>query len=359
MRIVIRVDASKIIGSGHVMRCLTLAQRLRKKDASNEIYFVSRDLPGNLFSLIAEKKFPLMILPRHDENEFPNLEGYGKWLTVPQEIDANEMCAVLQKLSPVDRVVVDHYAIGYPWEIRIRPYTKEIFAIDDLENRVHDCDVLFNQNYGAETKTHYKEKKLVPEHCELRLGLKYVLLREEFLAAKEHLRQRDGQLKNILVFYGGSDPTNETMKALRAFFMLEGRSLTKNLVVNVVVGANNPHADEIRSYCERKHFLRYYCNINFMAELMSRADLMMCAGGSTTWERWFLGVPGLVTAIADNQIASSEEFGKQFFENGVVKYLGTYETVTSNLLAEELLNMMEHPEILQAAQQRCLDSWGK
>ena len=193
---VIRADASEQIGSGHLMRCLTLADRMRRE--GTEVHFICRDLVGNLNHLVCEQGFPLHVLPRHADD--PSLSGYAAWLTVAQETDARETGEVLCTLAPIMRLVVDSYALDEVWERIVRPLVGEIFVIDDLANRKHDCDILLDQNFYCAMQHRYDG--LVPPSCKLLLGPSHALLREEFYAAKKKLRRRDGHLRRILVFYG-------------------------------------------------------------------------------------------------------------------------------------------------------------
>ena len=311
-KFVIRVDSSRKIGSGHLMRCLTLAKRL-KKDNNAEVHFISRDLEGNLNHL-AENNFILHELRRPAE-EF-NLQGYAAWLEVPQNIDAAETSKILKKIGKIDRLIIDSYAIDVTWEKILRPFVDEIFVIDDLANRVHDCDFLLDQNFYADMKNRYNG--LIPPHCELISGPKYALLREEFYTAEKNLRRRNGSCKNILVFYGGVDATNETMKALNALVKLDA----DNLTVNVVAGGSNLNRYEIEKFCSN-HGFNFYCQVDNMAELMNAADLSLGAGGATTLERLFMQLPTIVTAVADNQIETCENYSRA----GFIKYLGVAENV--------------------------------
>ena len=237
--VAIRVDSSEQIGSGHLMRCLTLAERLRKKSA--EVHFISRDLAGSLHRLVVEHGFPLHLLPQHEED--PNLTGYAAWLTVPQEVDAEETGEILSRMQPVSRLIVDSYALDAAWEQRLRPFVREIFVIDDLANRPHDCDVLLDQNYYREMWHRYDG--LVPPACKLLLGPSHALLREEFYEARKKLRPRDGSLHRILVFYGGSDPTYETEKVIHALLQMRLTSVD----VDVVVGGSNARRVQIEELC--------------------------------------------------------------------------------------------------------------
>lgn len=324
MKVVIRADASTIIGSGHVMRCLTLAKQLQKQIGA-DVVFVMRDLPGNLIKLVQQGGFQVLLLPRVEENS--ELTGYEKWLTVPPEQDAQETLAIIQKnVGIVDRIVVDSYALDYRWESTLRLVAKEIMVIDDLADRRHDCDILLDQNFYLTKDSRYNG--LVPSHCQLLLGPEHALLRDEFYEAKKHLRKRGGQIKNILVFYGGSDLTDETSKAINALCVLH-KEYTE-FCVEVITGQSNPHNGKIETLCLQFDFINYYCQVNNIADMMTKADLMLGAGGSTMWERRFLELPAIVTAIADNQIRSCEDCSSV----GMIDYLGVAEHVSVQMIIE-------------------------
>ena len=331
MLAVIRADASTSIGSGHVMRCLTLAHRL-KKEKNAKVVFVMRDLPGNLIDVVEKQGFEVLKLP--PANQKYSLNGYGLWLTVPMEVDAQQTIEVLQHYlqehgcDVVDRLIVDSYALDEQWERMLHPYCREIMVIDDLANRRHDCDILLDQNFYLNKDARYAG--LVPEHCKMLLGPEHALLREEFYEAKKHLRKRDGTIKNILVFYGGSDLTNETEKAIKALVQLhdEGYSFT----ADVITGVSNFRREKIEKICSKYHFLHYYCQVSNMAEFMNKADLMLGAGGSTTWERLYMELPALVTAVAENQIQGCRDCSQA----GLIDYLGESEKVTVDVIVNAL-----------------------
>ena len=313
------MDASKQIGSGHLMRCLTLAAQLKKKKA-DVVGFVSRDLEGNMFSLIEKLEYRQFVLPRH--NKWQQLVGYAEWLTVPQEVDAQETIAILQEVGQVDWLIVDSYAIDRTWESMLRLHVRHIMAIDDLANRWHDVDVLLDQNYAPGRAEDYDG--LVPAGCLLLMGLDYLLMRDEFYAVKEKKRKRTGKIKNVLVFFGGSDLTDETNKALDAL------EVFRDLKVDVVAGSGNTKAGRLAERCNGHDNWTFHYQIDYIASLMVKADLAIGAGGTTTWERCFLGLPTLVISIADNQSGGAEYYDSQ----GFIKYLGEAKDVSVTDIVE-------------------------
>lgn len=303
----------------------------------HRVAFVCRDLEGNLSDLIKEQDFQLFILPFAEQND--SLTGYGKWLTVTQEQDAAETTALMQNIGKVDRVVVDSYAIDEIWEKAVRTYTNEIFVIDDLANRKHDCDILLDQNFYLNKDERYKG--LVPEHCKLLLGPEHALLRDEFYQVKKEMKPRDGKLHNILVFYGGADATDETTKALNALGILNANGELQGVNINVVVGGSNPRKDSISKICRGNGF-NYLYQVNNMAVLMAEADLMLGAGGSTTWERCFLGLPAIVTAVAENQFQVCEDCASV----GIIHYLGRWYDVTINAICNSIRKYISCEQLL-------------
>jgi UDP-2,4-diacetamido-2,4,6-trideoxy-beta-L-altropyranose hydrolase len=283
MRIAIRADASVEIGTGHVMRCLALAEALRSQRA--EIVFICREQDGDLRGLIASREFDVLRLPR-----LPADKAFD-W-----QLDAQQTAQTLADKWPrVDWLVVDHYRLDAQWEKSIRLVAARIMVIDDLADRTHDRELLVDQNLSRDMD--YRYAGLVPESARLLLGPKHALLRTEFTAARDAARHRDGALHRILVFFGGSDAGNETAKALEGLRLFS----RPDIAVDVVIGATNPHREQIARLCSTLPTASLHLQVNNMAELMARANLALGAGGITTWERCCLGLPTLVTILADNQ----------------------------------------------------------
>lgn len=291
MKIAFRVDASGQIGTGHFMRCLTLADALHERGA--QIHFVSRYLPEYLHVMLAAKGYEFTLLKSTPKEIISEDLFHAHWLGTSQHADAQD---TTQALSGQfwDWLVVDHYALDVRWESELRQTAKNILVIDDLADRVHDCDVLLDQNYYADMVNRYTNK--VPAHCRLLLGPRYALLREEFRRMREQVKPRSGPVKRILVFFGGVDADNYTGRAIEALVDIG----SPGLCVDVVIGAQHPFREQLEHTCAR-HGFNCHVQTTRMAELMAAADLAVGAGGATSWERCCLGLPTLTLCVADNQ----------------------------------------------------------
>jgi UDP-2,4-diacetamido-2,4,6-trideoxy-beta-L-altropyranose hydrolase len=292
MNIVFRVDSSIKIGSGHLMRCITLSRELKRKN--HKIMFVCRKLEGNLISLIEDQVF---ILP--NKKNFYSNDIYLDWLGVTQIQDASEMISIIPKNT--DILIIDSYSLDETWHQLLRPFTKKIIVIDDLADRKFDCDILINQNLGTKVED-YKDKIL--NNCELLLGCKYSLLRPEFFELRvKALEKRliTKKIKNILINFGGSDSNNITYTVLE--------QLDKSFNIVVVLGKASPHIAMIKDYA-KVCAIKVLINTNNMAKLMFDADLMIGAAGTTSWERCSLGLPALLYIVADNQRKIAENLEK-------------------------------------------------
>lgn len=307
MNIAFRTDATNRIGTGHFMRCLTLADALRQRGA--QIRFVSRGLPVHLRDMLATKGLGFVPL-NSDIVEDPLDElAHSKWLGSSQEQDAHDTAQALNDRT-WDWLVVDHYALDARWERALRGSTKQIMVIDDLADRQHDCDVLLDQNFYADMQTRYAGK--VPTHCHLLMGPRYVLLREEFRKLREQVKLRTGEVKRILVFFGGVDADNYTGRVIEALANIE----CIDFRVDIVIGVLNPFREQILSNCFR---LGFFCHLqtNKMAELMSCADFAIGACGFTSYEFAAMKLPSILIPVTDIQATVARELAK----NGLVDTL--------------------------------------
>lgn len=297
MHFVFRTDASVQIGTGHVMRCLTLADALR--DHGKQCSFICRPHEGHLFNLIAQRGHKAISLaPVESIWETTTNLTYASWLGTDLASDAAQTLQAMGQ-QKVDWLIVDHYALDRRWEEAMRPTCKRILVIDDLANRLHDCDFLLDQNLGRSAADY---KALVSGKCKILVGTEYALLRPNFARLRNITPIRQ-ELSRILVFFGGSDPTNETLKAVRGILMTNGP-----WKVDIVIGAQNPHRNVIEQIVsEHQETLELHIQTEHMAELMAAADLAIGACGTASWERCSLKLPSLICVLADNQAPIAEK----------------------------------------------------
>lgn len=339
MNVVIRADASLRIGTGHVMRCLALAEVLKKRGAS--VSFVCREFVGNLCDYIEAQGFVVHRMgPSYPAGVSPVLNNQSPidepWLEgVTWRQDAAQVKAVLDRFGHrVDWLVVDHYGLDNGWERAARSDQCRVLVIDDLANRPHDCDLLLDQNFKPDAHASYTV--LVSKECRLLLGPKYALLRHDFRDLRPSIRIRDGRVQRILIFLGGTDPSNETGKVLRG----ARRLVEIGVSLDVVIGSMNPHRDGLTQQYGSYGNIHFHHNLANMADLMEQSDLSIGAGGTTSWERCCMGLPSVVITIAENQEPSAQALATA----GVVLYLGRKEEVTPRMIEDVLTDLLKAPD---------------
>ena len=295
MRVVFRVDASLQMGTGHVMRCLTLAQVL-KENGSN-VKFICRKHKGNLIDKIRSSGFVVHELEVFKEVKFDNKLLHFYWLGATQRQDADD-CIDILKVEKSNWIIVDHYALDEQWQKRLKPYYEKLMVIDDLADRKHQCDILLDQTFGRQQEDYSAR---IPRGCELLLGSKYALLRPEFAKWRAYSLERRSkpEFKQLLINMGGTDPDNITGKVIER---LQTAKLPKDVEITIVMGKTAPHLARVITGANKLPYRsEVKVDVDNMAELMANADIAIGASGATTWERCCLGLPTIQLITAYNQ----------------------------------------------------------
>jgi UDP-2,4-diacetamido-2,4,6-trideoxy-beta-L-altropyranose hydrolase len=312
MKVAFRVDASQQMGSGHVMRCLTLADALRAQGA--QCRFICREHPGNLIETIQQRGYTVNSLlagvlhtqiainiDSHQVDYSGQALAHAAWLGCTWQADATDTAAVLAYLQP-DWLVVDHYALDHRWETALAPHHKKLMVIDDLADRTHQCNLLLDQNLGRQPQDY---AGLVPPVCQVLTGPQYALLRPEFAALRAYSLQRrqTSGLKHLLITMGGVDQPNATGQTLQA---LKNCPLSPDCRITVVMGLTAPWLEDVKALAAQMPWpTDVLVNITDMAQRMADSDLAIGAAGSTAWERCCLGLPTLMVVLADNQMVGA------------------------------------------------------
>lgn len=328
--VVVRADASNRIGSGHVMRCLTLADSLRERGCT--IRFVSRLHQGHLCDLVEQRGFEVTRLPLPPHAVAQARPISSDWLGVPWEQDAEETRRAIESSgSRPGWLVADHYGIDERWERAMRSATRRVMVIDDLANRSHDCDLLLDQNLVARFDTRYVGR--VPVTCRLLVGPRHALLPSVYAELHDRVTPRQGPVRHVLVFIGGADQDDLTGRVLEAFIALA----REDVVADVVVSGNAGQAEHIRSLAASRSNIQVHSGLPTLAHLMAAADLAVGAIGTTTWERLCVGLPTIAVTIADNQRAIADELANL----GLIELLGPQTGVTRSMLEQALRSHLE------------------
>jgi len=304
--LLIRADASSKIGTGHLMRCLALAQAW--KDAGGKVAFITACRNEGLLERLREEGFEVHLL----SSSYPDP---GDW-----EVTKNVLAG-----HPDAWVVLDGYHFDEVYQKRIKDAGNRLLVIDDMAHLKHYyADIVLNQNLHAED-LHYS----CEPYTKLLLGTKYVLLRREFLAWRGWKREIPEVARRVLVTLGGSDLGNYTLKVIQALQKVD----ILGLEATVVIGASNPHADVLKKAVEQSRIpIRLIQNAKNMPELMAWADVAISSAGTTVWELVFMGVPTMVGLTAPIE---------KFLVNGLGKY-GLFVNIGrfNRLYADQLMDIL-------------------
>lgn len=337
MRVAIRTDAGPLIGTGHLMRCLALAEALRAQGA--ECVFLCRGAGlGALAERIRADGHCFIPLP-DAADPTPNQDGppHAGWLPGGQLADAASCLAALAGQGRADWLVVDHYALDHRWEALLRPAVARLMVIDDLADRTHDCDLLLDQNLLDDMRGRYKGR--VPSNCATLLGPQYALLRSEFAADAKKPRVSVAELPRILVMYGGADAGDLTGRTVAALGRIGWRG-----PLDIVAGPLYAELERLRALVATLPGTTLYAPARDVSSLMHEAGLALGSPGVTSWERCACGLPTVAIAQADNQ----EGIGRTLADAGAHWYLGRADALSDELLDYTLRALLCNPYALRA-----------
>ncbi|MEH0760255.1 UDP-2,4-diacetamido-2,4,6-trideoxy-beta-L-altropyranose hydrolase [Vibrio sp. 16] len=296
MKVIFRADASLLIGSGHVMRCLVLAEALSKK--GHQVEFACSPLKGDMRTFIRERGFNVITLaepqsfipPQHDAD-------YEAWLQKSVTEDAQDFLAVVKE---ADLVITDHYAIGAEWQEKIvAALDCCLLAIDDL-GRCHRADLILDQTLGR------SEVDYASSNTKVLVGSEYALLRMDFSNKREAAisRQLSDKPLRVLVSMGGIDAPNATLQVLKNLCCQVNADFT------VLLSSRAPHFHQVSAWCLSQPNVRHQEFVSDMASLMLEHDIAIGAPGTTSWERACLGLPNIIVPLAENQQLICEQLIK-------------------------------------------------
>ena len=335
-----RVDSSSKIGSGHVMRCLALADFLKKKKLNT--FFLKRDLDGNYIKKVKKHGHKVCVLKhkkikKNHKNYFKSF-FYKNWLETTEYQDAQECLSFFQK-KRTGIVVVDHYGISKIWHDVIKKKNFKIIVIDDLADRKYNCDLLLDSTPGRK-KIEYKN--LINSKCELLVGAKNFLLREEFINQKKKYLKRK-LVKKVLISMGGSDPNNSS-----EFIIKNLEKVKLNIIVTLIIGKNYKYFSKLKKLIKKfntKIILKR--NVNNMAKLINESDLGITTPSVTALEFCYMELPTMVITASKNQ----ELIANNLHKLGAIIKLGFFKSLNQKYFIKKFLQIFhDHSKRLRISQ---------
>ncbi len=329
-RVAIRVDASESIGLGHLIRCINMAIALRARGAACEFYCAQRD--ELVQSILAKRGFSFVALG--------------------VEIGSTrDRAAFTASLGATTLVILDGYAFDAHYMAALRAAGAYVCVVDDLGDRVLDCDSILNHNFYAVGLTY----RNAPVECLRLLGPHYGIVGDDFVVARgQHVSRREAN--RVLIVMGGADPTRETEKSLRALAHLAGSRLD----VRVVIGPANPFgvAIERAAVACVDHAVTLIRAPEDLAAQMVWCDVALSASGMTCMELACVSVPAIVVAVAENQRAVADALQR----GGLMRSLGWHADVGEETLANALRDLLidfAARNKMYALQRNAIDGLGK
>lgn len=293
MRVAFRVDGSQEIGTGHVRRCLSLAQALQ--DEGIQTLFVCRRLDeASELPQLGEQSVAWLPAPSGDFTPSTQDPTHAAWACIGWEEDAQQTTEVLAGLE-LDWLIVDHYAFDQRWHRAVSTALalKHLAVIDDLGDRPLAADLLIDHNLDI---NHQAKYAAVLQGAKAMLtGPRYALLSKAYAEAAPYSFRE--QVASIGIFMGGVDPGGMSAEALR------GCRETAGFIgeIEIVSSPRSPYHLALKALAAKWPRTRVVADLPDLSSFFARHDIQIGAGGGASWERCCMGAPTVACSLAANQ----------------------------------------------------------
>jgi UDP-2,4-diacetamido-2,4,6-trideoxy-beta-L-altropyranose hydrolase len=322
MNLLFRTEASVAIGSGHVMRCLALAQAWRA--AGGRAIFAMAEVTPAVEGRLRKEGFEVVRV--------------AVWVGSTADAEGTANLALLHAAS---WVVVDGYEFGADYQKGLKSRGLKVLFIDDNGHASnYSADLVLNQNAHA-NESLYERRDL---STKLLLGPAFAMLRREFAPWREWKREIPAIARKVLVTMGGSDPENFTRIAVDGLRAVKGE-----MRIRILAGGSNPHVAALEGLrADGENSIELVRDASDMPEQMSWADLAVAGAGSTCLEMCFIGLPALLIDLAENQTPIAKELARR----GTARHLGSSKTVIPDKVAAETRRILASVAERSAMSQR-------
>lgn len=332
----IRADANETIGTGHIMRCISIACALRQR--GQRVCFITADDSGTSILKNRGQKYRVL------HSDYRNMEG-----------ELPGLRRLFEESTP-DFFLADSYFVTRRYLQEIRKIVP-VGVLDDMPQTYvqtnMQADLLINYNifadaslYGVDVARAVREDEAgtgVAGADDVRidadganaacggylLGTDYVPLRREFEGVCYTVRKK---AETVLVTTGGSDKYDLAGQFLNKALADPYASALRYLVVSGAYNVHLPQLKELESAHENVHI---FCDVRNMSGLMRASDIAVSAGGSTMYELSAVGVPFVCFSFVDNQ----ERIVRGFAERNLTCFGGDYLRQGEAMLDEVVRNV--------------------
>ena len=328
MNIAFRVDASKYIGIGHLMRCIALSEELNKR--RHNCYFLIRLNDNKLIDNLKQNKI-----------SYKRIE---KTATLNEDLD---FVLKFSNKNNINWIITDYYDLNSSYCRKLKEKNYKILSVDDYAQIHYYSDIVVNQNIGSE-KIHFSSEI----YTKFLLGPKYVMMRDELLNKNNKKKIKDVQ--KLLITMGGSDHDNYTLKVLKSL-----KDLNENINVILVVGPLNPNYIKLKRFVKKMNVnIQLINSPKKISDIYLKSDIAISAGGTSCYELSYYGIPNLIITVAENQLNIAKEFDRR----GISIYLGDKKEVTADIIKDkvnELINNHYLRKKMNQKGQKLIDGLGK
>lgn len=329
----IRADANEIIGTGHIMRCLSIAEELYRRGE-------------NVTFIVADERSEVLLKPK----DFNVICLHSVWDDLEQEIES--LIHVIEE-NDISVLLVDSYYVTELYLRMVRQYTK-IAYIDDMDSFIYPVDLLINYNIYADELEYAPKYRRAGIGTQFLMGPAYVPLRAEFTNIHKEIKQ---SVSKILITSGGADTYNVVGSILDT---LKEQTWFEQLEYEVIIGGFNMHTCMLEAKWEQYENVHLLKNVSNISEYMKSCDIAVTAGGVTTYELCACGIPSIMYALADNQLQIAQTVSRR----GLISWVGDIRYELENcmknivLYLEELMSDVRQRKDISERMQKLVDGSG-